>query len=142
VCFRAAIFLLYSCFFFFFAILEQKEEVLKKQRAEKEKLKAFREKVSIILYNLNVVIKPLREKYHVSVRISLYNLIFQIEENINKFLQDESLQKQKFEPMEQVYRSIVYVLWFHFNSVRVVTRFCESVFSNCHSYNKKHKIGI
>ena len=35
---------------FFFAILEQKEEVLKKQKAEKEKLKAFREKVSIILY--------------------------------------------------------------------------------------------
>jgi len=31
-----------------------------------------------------------------------------IEENINKFLQDESLQKQKFEPMEQVYRSIVH----------------------------------
>lgn len=54
---------------------KQKEEVLKKQRAEKEKLKAFREK---------------------------------IEENINKFLQDESLQKQKFEPMEQVYRSIVH----------------------------------
>lgn len=103
--------------FLFLAILEQKEEVLKKQRAEKEKLKAFREKVSIILYNFNVVIKPLREKYHVSVRISLYNLIFQIEENINKFLQDESLQKQKFEPMEQVYRSIVYVLWFCFNSV-------------------------
>jgi len=36
--------------FFFFVILEQKEEVLKKQRAEKEKLKAFREKVSIRLY--------------------------------------------------------------------------------------------
>ena len=49
VCVRPAICLSYSCFFFF-AILEQKEEVLKKQRAEKEKLKAFREKVSIILY--------------------------------------------------------------------------------------------
>jgi len=35
---------------FFFAILEQKEEALKNQRAEKEKLKTFREKVSIILY--------------------------------------------------------------------------------------------
>lgn len=54
---------------------KHKEEILKKQREEKEKLKAFREK---------------------------------IEENINKFLQDESLQKQKFEPMEQVCRSIVH----------------------------------
>ncbi|PNF29093.1 hypothetical protein B7P43_G12613 [Cryptotermes secundus] len=53
---------------------KHKEEILKKQREEKEKLKAFRET---------------------------------IEENINKFLQDESLQKHKFEPMEQVYRSIV-----------------------------------
>jgi hypothetical protein len=35
----------------FFAILEQKEEILKKQREEKEKLKAFREKVSTILYH-------------------------------------------------------------------------------------------
>ena len=34
---------------FFFPNVEQKEEFLKKQREEKEKLKAFREKVSVDL---------------------------------------------------------------------------------------------
>jgi hypothetical protein len=53
VCVRAAIYAdmwLSLLLFFFFAILEQKEEVLKKQREEKEKLKAFREKVSTVQY--------------------------------------------------------------------------------------------
>ncbi|XP_069699408.1 sperm-associated antigen 7 [Periplaneta americana] len=54
---------------------KQKEEYLRKQREEKEKLKTFREK---------------------------------IEDKINKFLQDGSPQKYKFEPMEQVHRSIVH----------------------------------
>jgi uncharacterized membrane protein len=35
---------------FLFVILEQKEEILKKQREEKEKLKAFRETVSTTLH--------------------------------------------------------------------------------------------
>lgn len=53
------------------------------------------------------------------------NLIFQIEENINKFLQDESLQKHKFEPMEQVYRSIVYVLGIHSDNIHVIISLCK-----------------
>jgi hypothetical protein len=38
------------------SFLEQKEEFLKKQREEKEKLKAFREKVSTVIYRGTIVI--------------------------------------------------------------------------------------
>ncbi|XP_012257808.1 sperm-associated antigen 7 homolog [Athalia rosae] len=54
---------------------KQREELAKRQTAEAEKLKVFREKV---------------------------------EEKINKFLHDGSAREYKFQPMDQVYRSIVH----------------------------------
>ncbi|XP_070157056.1 sperm-associated antigen 7 homolog [Polyergus mexicanus] len=54
---------------------KQQEEYQKRQRAEAEKLKIFRQK---------------------------------IEEEINKFLQDDNMKEHKFSAMDQIHRSIVY----------------------------------
>lgn len=36
-------------------------------------------------------------------------MLIQVEEKINKFLQDDNAKEYKFPPMDQIYRSIMYI---------------------------------
>ena len=76
--------------------------MLKRQAADKIKLKKFKENV-LTLFNFFFY-------YHFILTLEFgINFLFQIEKQINDFIQDDALQNLTMEPMDKVSRSVVYV---------------------------------
>lgn len=82
---------------------EFQEDLQKKQAADKIKLKLFKENVWtwFYLFYIDFVSAMFFFKFY---------FCFQIEKQINDFIQDDSLEKIAMEPMDKVSRSVVCVL--------------------------------